>query len=103
MGGRPVFPGNGHRQADPVRPKSAHKQTSLFDCLSHHTFDVSRFGVGISLAIRLVFGCKSSLDLLVNPNFLWMRAQIVSERRPLPHLSMRLRHMHMVGAPRSKG
>src|ERR1700682_96403 len=79
--------------------KSAEQRTSLLDCLPHHTFDVRRFGVGISLAIRLMFGDKSSFEPLVSPSFLWMSAQIVPERQPLPHLSMRLRHMHMVGAP----
>ena len=50
-----------------------------------------------------MFGGKSSFELLVSPGFLWMSAQIIPERQPMPHLRLRLGHMHMMGAPRSKG
>jgi len=59
--------------------------TSLLACLPHHTFHVGRFSVGISLAICLMFGGESSFEPLISLNFLWMSAQIVRERQPLPH------------------
>ena len=38
---------------------------SLLGCLQHHAFDVGRFSVGISLAIRPMFGGKSCFEPLV--------------------------------------
>ena len=79
-------------------PLSAQQQISLLACLPHHTFHVGRFSVGISLAICPMFGGESSFEPLVSRSFLWIGAQIVSERQPPPHLSIWLHDMHMMGA-----
>src|ERR1700733_8038034 len=83
----------------PARLLTSVSSTSLTRCLTHHTLDIGGFGSGIGLTIRLMFGGKSCFEPLVRRRFPRMRAQIVPERQPLPHLSIRLRHMHMVGAP----
>ena len=71
---------------------------SLLDRLLHHTLDVGGFGVGVRFAIYRMLGGKLPFEPFVSPGFLWMGAQIVPERQALPHLSIRLGNMHMMGA-----
>jgi hypothetical protein len=79
------------------------QQTSLHCCLPHHTFDIGRFSLGISLAICPMFGDESSFETLVSLGFLRMSPQIVPERQPLLHLSMWFCEVHMMGALCAKG